>query len=205
MTGSLAGALMARSVDVSVRPSHATDVWTVSFRTEARPGTLAALAGTLTAAGLDIVSAVVSVTADGTALDAFDVIPLDGRMLGHSDEPELARLATDALEGRRDLAGDLAAIRHAAGHIVAEPPQIEMSTDSELTTGIKVVCTDRIGLLFDLTNVLTKHRLRTRAISVLTFRGRAHDTFRVVDASGEPPKSAAVLDALRADLAAACG
>ena len=194
-----------RPVTAKVVAGPVTGTWTVTFKAAAVPGTLAVLAGTLSAARLDIVSAVIGLSADGTVADAFDVVPLDGGELEPTDAERLAAAASLALSGRHDLSAQLAQLRqrHPATSSVA--PSVDFQLDSELTTGVRIVCADRPGLLHDLAAALTAHGLRTRSISVLTFGGRAHDVFRIVDANSNPPKDQRVLGRVRDDLIAVCG
>ncbi len=193
-----------RTVTASVSPGPASGIWAITFTSQAEPGTLAALAGTLTAARLDILSAVVRVTSVGTVVDSFEVAPLDGAALGPDDGHRLARLAASILHGDYDVSADLSELRRRYPPRTKVAPRVETHTDSVLTTGINVVCADRPGLLYDITSTLTRHGLRTRSIAVLTFGDRAHDAFRVVDEASSPPTDPARLSAVRADLLRAC-
>jgi [protein-PII] uridylyltransferase len=195
---------VTRTVDATVEPGPTPGTWSVGFRSEAVSGTLAAFAGTLTAARLDIISAVIRRSSDGSVTDTFDVEPLDGSVLGESDGRRLAAAATEVLNGRRDLAGELLELRRAYPPRLGIVPRVDTQTDSELTTGIKVMAADRPGLLYDLTCVLSRHGFRTRALSVLTYAGKAHDTFRVVDADGAPPKDPLALSRVRLELLQVC-
>lgn len=194
-----------RTVDVTVGSGAMPLTWTVTFTSQAVPGTLAAFAGTLALARLDIVSALIRVTAEDTVIDTFDVISLEGPLRGPSDGPRLAALATDVLNGQRDLAAELRDLRRRYPAPAGIPPRVEVQTDSALTTGIYVVAANRPGLLYDITSTLTAHGLRTRSLAALTFNGRGHDTFRVVDSDGKPPTDEAMLDALREELRRVCG
>lgn len=196
--------LVSRTVRASIAPGPIDGSWTITFHSEAIRGTLAVFAGTLSAAGLDIFSALVKLNSDHTVTDSFDISPLPGVEFRPEDVGTLAIHAEEALNGRRDLVGELRRARQAAGPASHGEPRITTDTDSSLTTGVSVVCADRPGLLYDMATVLSRHDLRTRALSVLTFNGRAYDTFRVVNGSGEPPSDPAALARLREELRAVC-
>lgn len=193
-----------RTVDANVQSGPTPGIWTVTFRTEALPGTLAGLAGTLTAARLDIISAIVSVSSSGMVTDAFDVAPLGGDSLDASDAERLALSAADVLTGRRNVRRDLEDLRARYPGAADVVPAVEIATDSDLTTGLKIVCADRPGLLYDIAALLSEHGLRTRSLSVLTFNKRAHDTFRVVDSDGRPPKDPRLLETVCGRLRDVC-
>lgn len=193
-----------RTVSVTIDPGPIPRSHTVTFLSQAVPGTLAVFAGTLSSSRLDIVSAVVRL-GEGTVTDSFDVMPLDGRMLDASDATRLGAVAAETLNGRRDLAQELRDLHRRYPAALEFAPRVEIRTDSSLTTGVNVVCADRPGLLFDITSTLTRFGLRTRALSVLTFAGKAHDTFRVVDGHGAAPSEPIALEALRTELMRVCG
>ena len=189
-----------RMVEADVQAGPAPGTWTVTFRTDAAPGTLAAFAGALASARLDIISAVIRLAADGTVTDSFDVATLDDSSLEDPDAARLGALAAGVLNGHRDLASELRELRRRFPAQDGIDPRVEFNTDSSLTTGITVVAAERPGLLYDIASTLSRHGLRARAVGVLTHTGQAHDTFRVVDPSGAPPKDPALLERLRDEL-----
>lgn len=195
----------SRTVSAAIERGAALGRWDVTFQSEALPGTLAVFAGVLALNRLDIASAIVRKSGDGTVRDTFDVLPLDDATLGPDHETLLAGLAADALRGRRDLEADLRAARRSM------PPKragvsaaVDITTDSELTTGITVRAADRLGLLHDIAATLTRHGLRTRSLTVLTYGGQAHDSFRVVGAEGMPVRDRSALAAVHRDLMRVC-
>lgn len=194
-----------RTVSVTAERGMALGNWDITFESEAVPGTLAVFAGVLALNRLDISSAVMQRVAADRVRDTFTVHPLDGSRFSAEDAARLSEVATEVLRGRRDLEAALRAAR-----IGADPANdciltsVEMQTDSEITTGITVRTRDRLGLLHDIAATLTRFGLRTRAITVLTYGGKAHDSFRVVDHAGQPVTDASLLNALRLDLQAVC-
>lgn len=191
-----------RTVAARIEAGSLPGTWKITFRSQAVPGTLAAFAGTLAVARLDIISAVVRLTDDAMVTDVFEIVPLDGGLFGPDECDRLAARATAVLQGRGDLEADLLALRRSYPAQVEVVPRVETNADSSLTTGVNVVCADRPGLLYDVTSVLAAHGLRTRSLAVVTFGARAHDTFRVVDSAGDAPRRPALLAAVRDDLLA---
>lgn len=193
-----------RTVEASLEPAPMGDEYTVHFSSEALPGTLAVFAGVLALEGLDIGSAVVRKTLDGRVHDSFEIRAVDGGALSPDTANRLAVQAMSALNGGMDLAARLRAVR---GGLSAKRSDVEtlveIETGSEFSTGVKVRTADRVGLLHDLAAALTAHGMRTRSLTVLTFDGRAHDTFRIVDANGAAPVSPVELEALSTALVAA--
>lgn len=195
--------LITRTTSARIRPGSVPGTWAITLESEPLPGTLAAFAGTLTAAHLSIVSAVVRVSEDRVA-DTFQVVPLDRASFDPEKPEQLAEAAADVLNGNRSIAAELAELRRRFPPEHHTEPEITTNTDSSLTTGVNVVAPDRPGLLYDVTSMLSRYGLRVRSLSVLTFSGHAHDTFRVVDKLGSPPTDPVMLEKLRADLAMAC-
>ncbi len=167
----------------------------VVFEGAAIPGTLAAYAGVLTLAGLDILSATVMKRGD-VVHDTFEVRVPSRSGLSETVVAELARQADAVLEGRSTLDSALRARRNFFS-AVAFTAEVEVDLSSEITTGFRVRAADRPGLLHDLASALSSAGLRTRSVSVLTIAGVARDTFRVVDASGLPPRDAETIERVR--------
>ena len=190
------------SVTVEIAPGPA-DTYDVTFRATDVPGTLAAFAGTLTVNGLDIVSAVIGRSNEGTLTDSFGVVPRAGRTLNEQDAAVLARCAVDVLSGSRDIERELREIR--ATFVAGEgiETKVEVNTQSEMSTGVDISCPDRPGLLYDMASALVTHRAQTRAISVLGFNRKARVSFRLVNQEGKPFHPGD-LDALRIDLMTCC-
>ncbi len=183
--------------------------WRIAFESEAMPGTLAAFAGVLSLAGLDIVTANVRLSLDDLRVtDTFEVAPITRFDFSAANAEELSVMAESALSGSVDLAVLLRenGISRGGAHVgAAVPVEVETDLDSEITTGIRVRAADRPGLLFDIATVLSAYGLRTRALAVLTIGGVARDMFRVVDADGRPPRDAQKMNILRTELTRVCG
>lgn len=173
-----------------------------------RDGLFAAIVATLDRLGLAIQQARVLDGPNSMVFDSFEVVPIDPRCPPTIDEVE-HRLAAA-------LAGDLDRIRPARR---AQPrhlrhfriaPQIGFDTLEEgghRRTMLSLVCTDRPGLLADVTHVIRSRGLRVHDARIATFGERAEDVFQVTQAHHDGRDSAldetqqlALRDALLASL-----
>ncbi|MCK6479206.1 MAG: ACT domain-containing protein [Planctomycetes bacterium] len=165
-----------------------------------RPHLFADLAGALTLAGCDILSADAHTLSDGTALDDFTVrapIPGRARVLGALEEAALAPPGS-AVPALRAFARRLrAGVRPPGDRSV-----LARRTDdgSGPAAEVRVECPDRPGLLHDLARVLSDAGCDLRQVRVATLGPRALDAFRI-SRGGRPPapgeETGALLEALR--------
>lgn len=199
------GTILERTATAEVTRGTTLGTWDVTFESEALPGTLAVFAGVLALSRLDISAAIMRCAAGERVRDTFTVSPLYGTRFSADDSESLAATVTSVLRGQIDLERDLRlARRETDGSLLAVPAHVVVKADSAFTTGINVRAADRLGLLHDIAATLTRHGLRTRAITVLTYGGMAHDSFRVVDGTGSAVNDGEVLDRVRAELLAVC-
>jgi [protein-PII] uridylyltransferase len=149
---------------------------------------LSTIAGACAASGANIVDAHIFTTADGLALDtiffsrAFDM---------DEDEMRRARRIADFLE--KALRGETAVSEAIKARARAHPPAtaFDIAPDvvldnslSNVYTVIEVSGLDREGLLFDLTNAISKLNLNIASAHISTFGERAVDAFYVTDLTG---------------------
>jgi [protein-PII] uridylyltransferase len=174
----------------------------IDIRTESKPGVteitliapdhprlLSIVAGACAAAGANIVDAQIFTTSDGMALDSFFVSRTFER-----DEDELRRGERIALSIEQALRGqirigDVVAAKRAAAAAKGTPFDItpQVSIDNELSdryTVIEVSGRDRPGLLYSITDVLSKLNLNIGSAHIVTFGERAADVFYVTDLTG---------------------
>ena len=157
-----------------------------------RAGLFGSIAGTLSAAGLNILSAQIFTRSDGMALDVFSVT--DGRT-GSMAEPEqmekFDRLLTRVLKGDEvDLPALIAKQTKArtlyeayTGEHIAT--QITLDNESLANRSlIEVETEDRIGLLHAISQELAQLGVNISAARILTEKGGAIDTFYVTGPSG---------------------
>ncbi|MDX2257361.1 MAG: [protein-PII] uridylyltransferase [Hyphomicrobiaceae bacterium] len=168
------------------------------------PRLLALFAGACAATGANIVSAQISSTRDGLAIDTF----LLQRELG-SDEDEARRasrirgMIERFLKGEIRLKATLAQRRPAEHRVEAFHVEPEVMVNNELSdtfTVIEVAGRDRPGLLYDLTSALSDLSLDISSAHVTTFGEKAVDVFYVTDLVGKKLTSKARLETLVARL-----
>jgi [protein-PII] uridylyltransferase len=150
-----------------------------------RPGLLSWIAGSLALGALSILTAQIFTTAEGTAVDVFEVegafepeVP-DGRW------QEIRSTLAAAIEGR--IALDRRVADKRARYPSAEGVPVSVTVDNEasdFSTVIEVGAPDRIGLLHDITAALADLQLDVRVAKVATYADRVIDVFYVRDALG---------------------
>lgn len=182
----LASPLGAVEVRTLVRPGERAGTSELTVVAADRPGLLAQIAGSLALAGLSILSAQVFTTADGVALDVFEV---QGAFEPEIDEErwrEVRSTLRRALEGRLELEHRVARKRrHYPPPRHPIPLRVEAHPDaSETYTVVEVGCADRIGLLYDVTRTFAELGLDVHLAKVATYGERVVDAFYVRDALG---------------------
>ncbi len=149
---------------------------------------LSIIAGGCAASGANIVDAHIFTTVDGLALDtifisrAFDF---------DEDELRRARRIADfiakALRGEIIVSDAVKARAKASQPLTAFSIAPDVVVDNSLSnvyTVIEVSGLDREGLLFDLTNAISKLNLNIASAHIVTFGERAVDAFYVTDLTG---------------------
>ena len=173
----------------------------VFVQTPDRDGLFAAIVITLDRLGLAIQQARALDGPHGTIFDTFHVVP------GDPLHPPTTAQIEAALQ--RALAGDLdrllpsrrAQPRHLKHFRIAPRIGLEPAADG-LRTRLSLICTDRPGLLADVTHVLRRERMRVHDARIATFGERAEDVF-LISAADDRPLDAQRCDALSAALRAA--
>ncbi|HTS81276.1 MAG TPA: [protein-PII] uridylyltransferase [Myxococcaceae bacterium] len=170
------------------------------------PGLLATWSGVLAAHGLDILSARIVSTADGYALDVFEVRGRAGRGVERTRWRRARADLVAAARGKLDVPALLA--RRRGGkvlHRALPPVTTRVSVDnraSQRFTVVDVRGEDRLGLLHDLAAALAHARLEIAVAKVATEANRAIDSFYVTR-DGQKLADPSEVDALRARLEAA--
>ena len=165
---------------------------------------LSTIAGACAASGANIVDAHIFTTADGLALDTI----LCSRTFDF-DEDEMRRGGRIAHYLNKALRGEIViseAIRarsaqtpQAAAFSIAPDVLIDNSLSADCSV-IEVSGLDREGLLFELTNAISKLNLNIVSAQVTTFGERAVDTFYVKDLTGDKILSPSRQGAIRRNL-----
>jgi [protein-PII] uridylyltransferase len=205
-------ARLLRLTEVNMK-SLATEVATDPFRgvTELtvvapdHPRLLAIIAGACAAAGANIVDAQIFTTTDGLALDSIFVsraFDQDDDELRRADR--VAERIEKALRGEIRLADIVAArggVAKGRAKTFAVAPEIVIDNSlSNRQTVLQVSGLDRPGLLYDLTNVISRLNLNIASAHVATFGEKAVDVFYVTDLTGAKIANPARQTAIRRQL-----
>jgi [protein-PII] uridylyltransferase len=173
-----------------------------------RPGLLALWSGVLAAHGIDILSARIASTADGAALDVFEVRSAARRPLERARWRRARADLRGVLEGRVDVE-TLLERRRRASALVRRVPGVatRVSVDNQASRAFTVVdvrAEDRLGLLHEVAACFADAGLEIALAKVATEANRAIDSFYVAQA-GEKLESEVALEALRERLEAVLG
>jgi [protein-PII] uridylyltransferase len=151
-----------------------------------RAGLLSWIAGSLSLAGLSILTAQVFTTGDGVAIDRFEV---EGAW-----EPEVSDRRWREFRGvlRRAIDGSISLERRVEEKrrwypAPTVPSPVSVVVDdaaSDFATVIEVGAPDRIGLLYDITRTFADLELDVHLATVATYDGRVVDSFYVRDDVG---------------------
>lgn len=164
---------------------------TVKICTWDRAGLFSKIAGSLSAAGLNILSAQIFTRADGIALDTFFVN--DGRTGNLAAREQFDRF-TALLD--RVLTGEPLDLFALLARQVGRPPYeayagermpTEIRFDNEASdtrTLIEIETEDRLGLLYAISQTLAELGLDVSGARIVTERGAAIDSFYVCEADG---------------------
>lgn len=145
-----------------------------------RDGLFAAIVATLDRLGLAIQQARVLDGPHAMVFDSFEVVPIDPRCPPTTDEVEHRLGAALAGELDRIRPARRAQPRHLRHFRIA--PNVGFGTlsgeDGERTM-LSLVCTDRPGLLADVTHAIRSQGLRVHDARIATFGERAEDVFQI--------------------------
>ncbi|MFZ4811243.1 MAG: [protein-PII] uridylyltransferase [Ilumatobacteraceae bacterium] len=169
-----------------------------------RRGLFAAIAGTLTMHGLDVVSADAFTGDDGTAVDEFKILRIEG---GSPNWPKVEHDLRGVLAGDIDIESRLENRIKSHGRrraMAAAPPRSEViiSNDaSDSSTMIDVRAPDGPAVLYRLSHALAGAGYDIRSAKVATLGHEVVDVFYVESPAGK--LTAGDLDAVRTALTAA--
>jgi len=165
---------------------------TVKICTWDRAGLFSKLAGSFTAAGLNILSAQIFTRNDGIILDTFFVTDAKTGILANREEREkFEALLLKALTGPLDFAPLIAGRRKAAVPLWQSVEGERMLTTikfdqsgSENSTVVDVETEDRIGLLHVISQAFNELGLDISVAKISTEKGAAMDSFYVCERGG---------------------
>jgi len=156
-----------------------------------RAGLFGKIAGSLSAAGLNILGAQIFTRADGVALDTFFVNDARTGKLAEREQREKfsglieAVLTGEAVDFRALIAKHAARSNYSAylGERLATQIKIENEASDERTL-IEIETEDRLGLLYTISQTFAELHLDISAARIVTERGAAIDSFYVRDKDG---------------------
>ncbi len=165
---------------------------TVKVCTWDRAGLFCKIAGSLSATGLNILSARIFTRADGIALDSFFVNDArTGNLASREQHDEFAELLKRILMGEdMDLPALIArriTVRPAYQAYVGEHMPTQIHFDNEVfdsRTLIEIQTEDRLGLLYAISQTFTELSLDISGARIVTERGAAIDSFYLSELDG---------------------
>jgi [protein-PII] uridylyltransferase len=182
-----------------VRWRHFPDrgITEVAVCTWDRLGLLAKVAGSLASVSLNIVRADVYTRADNVVLDVFEVC---NKEYGHVEDElsldHVTRLLTAALSPSSNLG--FAVPRPDDGATGGREPLVVFDNErSDIYTVLQVEAADRIGLLYDILQVLTSCEADIGHAIIVTDEGEAADVFYLADANGHKLTDPVALQKMR--------
>ena len=173
--------LAVEDLRIAVRPLGAqAGALEIFVRSPDRDGLFAAIVATLDRLGLAIQQARLLDGPHGSVIDSFEVIPSEGQrpvLAEHVEQRLHASLATADLDSIRPAKRTQP--RHLRHFRIV--PQVEFADAESGRTLLSLVCTDRPGLLANVSRVLRSQRLRVHDARIATFGARAEDMFQISD------------------------
>jgi len=157
-----------------------------------RAGLFRKIAGSFSAAGLNILSAQITTRTDGIVLDTYCVADaVTGHLAGADQRERVESVLHKALSGEEvdfpALIGRQKITRPVYQAYTGEriPTQIRLDNEaSDTRTLIEIETEDRIGLLYTISQTLTELALDISAAKICTERGAALDSFYIRELSG---------------------
>jgi [protein-PII] uridylyltransferase len=197
----------AQPLSVDTRVDRARGVTEVTVYTADHPGLFASIAGALAVGSATVVDARIFTMTNGMALDSFWVQDIDGGPIAQSYRiARISAMISKALTGTVDLRALLAERISGPKRANAFTVWPRVLIDNEASAHhsvIEVNGRDRPGLLFDLTDTLTRLGLQIGSAHVTTFGERAVDVFYIKDVFGMKVSNKSKLNQIRTAMAAA--
>lgn len=173
----------------------------ITFLAPNHPRLLALVAGACAGAGANIVSAQISTTRDGMALDTIQL----EREFDHAEDEErrarkIAATIEKLLRGDTRLAEVISTKKKPKARLATftvEPQVVIDNTLSDALTVIEINGLDRPGLLYDVTREISDINLDIASAHIATFGEKAVDVFYVTDLTGKKITSTSRETAIR--------
>ncbi len=177
-----------KALAIDTRPDVARAVTEVTVHAPDHPGLFSLITGGLALAGASIVDAKIFTLTNGKVLDVFTVQGTEGGPFERPDQiARLVQKLEDCLTGRTSPASELSSRERQASRIkmFSVPPRVLVDNKASAThTVVEVNGRDRPGLLFDVTETITRLGLQISSAKISTFGERVVDVFYVKDVFG---------------------
>src|SRR6056297_3326060 len=179
-----------------------TNTRTVTICANDRPGLFSKIAGVLTLNNINILNAQIHTWRNGIALDIFRVEPPPDQIFEderwHKAEDTMQRV----LAGELDLSAAMARKQYdfspAESHIFTQPNRVVVDNESlSFFTIIEVFTYDFKGLLYRVTDAISRCSLNIRVAKIATKLDQVVDVFYVRDEHDEKVLSSHRVDAVR--------
>jgi [protein-PII] uridylyltransferase len=194
------------TVEHRIDREHA--VTEITIYADDHPGLFARISGAMAMCGASIVDAKIITLANGKALDTFWVQDAEGGAFERPDRlAKLAATIEKSLSGKVHPAKELAAKRSnlpSRASVFKVPPRVLIDNKASAThTLIEINGRDRPGLLYNVTQAITKLGLQISSAHISTYGERVVDVFYVKDIFGVKVEHEGKLKQIRENLLAA--
>ena len=157
-----------------------------------RVGLFAAIAGALTAQGVNILSADLYTREDGIVIDTFKLCDaVNHQSIAENKQPLIEDKLRASIEAKYDVAAAIEKWRQQSPRRLRrhnpreKSPAVEFDSESSMTgTIIEVRANDEVGLAYKLANALSALGLNITFAKIATEKSQALDVFYVTDADG---------------------
>ncbi len=170
-----------------ITPDEAFKIRTVVICAKDRPGLFAKIAGVFTLNNIDILDAQIYTWKNDIALDIFTVNPPPDQIFEDERWQRAARDMEAALTGKLDLSRALEdkQLRAKKAGVEARPNRVEIDNESSsFYTIVEVFTYDFPGLLYRITDALTRNGLDIWVAKIATKVDQVVDVFYVRDEQG---------------------
>lgn len=163
---------------------------------------LCTIAGTLTHLELSILSARIFTRVDGKAIDKFWVSVPEGKPSSSNLESRLVKELEKNFKLSKEELHDLQSrfkpksVFGKVRDMRLKPAVTFSNTISDNFSTVDLTCSDRIGLLFQVTKVFSEMKLNVHGAILTTEADKAMDAFYITDASNKKIEDAQLIDSI---------
>jgi [protein-PII] uridylyltransferase len=164
-----------------------SDTTELLLHTQDHPGLIATISGVLAAEGTNILSANITTSKDGMALDIFIFQNTQGKAIQNQRRLDrIEKSLISLLEGKTRLDNMMAKSTMAESKPNHFRIQVDIRIDNsfETFTLIEVTALDRIGLLYTIARVLQKQGIQVLTAKISSYGEKAVDVFYIKDLFG---------------------